>query len=65
MDIEIIIRTLTVFVQDNLIVASIIGLLILYLIFRHPKVLLTITLFIMAVYGVAWLFEKLAAKGLG
>ncbi len=65
MDIDIIIQNLTVFVQDNMIVAVIIGALILYLLFRRPKILLTIIFFLLVAYGVAWLFEVLAEKGLG
>ena len=64
MDIESIIQELTVYVQDNIVVSVIVGLFIIFLLFRHPKVLLTISLFLMAAYGLAWLFDILAKTGL-
>ena len=65
MNIESMIQELIVFVQDNIIVSVVIGLFILFLLIRHPKVLLTGILFLMAAYGLAWLFGKLATYGLG
>ena len=65
MDIDGIIQTITGYVQDNIVVSVIIGLFIIFLLFRHPKKLLVIVLFFMAAYGLAWLFEMLSTKGLG
>ncbi len=65
MDIESIIQYVIAFTQDNIIVSVTIGFFILFLLFRHPKILLTITLFFMAAYGLAWLFEMLSKTGLG
>ena len=65
MNIDSIIQNVIVYAKDNIIVASIIGLFILFLLFRHPKILLIVALFLMAAYGLAWLFEKLAQYGLG
>ena len=64
MNIDSIIHELTLYVQDNIIVSVIVGLFIIFLLFRHPKVLLTIILFFMAAYGLAWIFDMLAKTGL-
>jgi len=65
MDIDGIIQEITVFAQDNIVVAVVIGLFTLFLLIRHPKVLLSIVLFLMVAYGLAWLFALLATYGLG
>lgn len=65
MDIDGIIQNITVFAQDNIIVTVVIGLFILYLLVRHPKVLLTLIALGALAYGLAWLFEKLRRTGLG
>ena len=65
MDIERIIQDLFVFIQDNIIVSVIVGLFIIFLLFRHPKVLLTISVFLMVAYGLAWIFDVLATTSLG
>ena len=65
MDLAGIIQEITVFAQNNILVSVVIGLFMIFLLFRHPKVLLTVALFLMAAYGLAWLFERLAQYGLG
>ena len=65
MDIDSIMQNLVVFARENVIVTVIISISILYLLYRRPKVLLSISLFLMAAYGLAWLFEKLSKTGLG
>jgi Flp pilus assembly protein TadB len=69
MDIESKIQDLLVVmqgnIQDNILVSVVIGLFIIFLLFRHPKILLVVLLFLMAAYGLAWLFERLAQYGLG
>lgn len=65
MDVDAIIQDIIVYVQDNIIVAAILGLFFLFLLFRHPKILLTLLGIAAMAYGVAWLFEKLAQTGLG
>lgn len=66
MDIDEIIHKITVFTQDHTLVAIVVGLFIIFLLFRHPKKLLTIVLLLMAGYGIAWFFDMLAKRtGLG
>jgi len=65
MDIESIIQQLIVYARENVIVAVIIGITIIYLLFRHPKVLLLIALFFVTAYGMAQIFDKLSKAGLG
>ena len=65
MDLAGIIQEITVFAQNNILVSVVIGLFMIFLLFRHPKVLLIVALFLMAAYGLAWLFERLAQYGLG
>lgn len=62
MDIDSIIQTITVFAQNNIIVTSIVGLFILFLLFRHPKVLLLVIVLLALAFGVAELFEQLRDK---
>lgn len=62
MDIDSIIQTITVFAQNNIIVTSIVGLFILFLLFRHPKVLLLVIVLLALAFGVAELFEQLREK---
>ncbi len=59
MDIDGIIQNITVFAQDNIIVAVVISLFLLYLLVRHPKVLLTVIAIGALVFGLTWLFETL------
>lgn len=65
MNIDAIVQDTAQFVQENVVVAVIIGLFVLFLLFRHPKVLLSIIIFFMLAYGLAALFEMLSTKGLG
>jgi len=65
MDIESKIQELTLFAQDNILVSVVICLFIIYLLFRHPKILLTVIIFFVVANGLAWLFDKLAKAGLG
>ena len=65
MDIESIIQDIVAFTQDNILVSVVIGFFILFLLIRHPKVLLIVILFLMVAYGLAWLFGKLSTYGLG
>lgn len=62
MNIESIIQNITVFAQDNIIVTVVIGLFILYLLIRHPKVLLLITFLLVVAYGLAEFFDQLRGK---
>ena len=64
MDIDSIIQNLIVFTRENVIVAVITGLTIIYLMFRQLKLLLSIVVFLLTAYGVAQLFERLSKMGL-
>jgi len=65
MDLDSIIQNVTEFAQGNIIVSVVIGIFLIFLLFRHTKVLLFTILFFMIAYGLAWLFEILSHKGLG
>ncbi len=65
MDIDSIIQNVIEFTQDNIIVSVVVGIFLLFLLFRHTKILLFTTLFFMVAYGLAWLFEMLSHTGLG
>ena len=60
MFIDEIFQKITVFTQNNIIVSVVIGIFILFLLFRQVKILLIIILFFMAAYGLAWLSEMLS-----
>ncbi len=59
MNIDRIIQEVTIFAQSNMIVTAIIGLFVIYLLFRHFKVLLLVTVLIVFAFGVAEFFDQL------
>jgi hypothetical protein len=46
--------------QENIIVSLVLGIFVIFLAIRKPKVLLAIIIVITAAYVLAWLFEKLS-----
>lgn len=61
MDIDGIVQEITMFTQNNIIVSAVIGIFLLFLLFRQFKIFLGIVLFFMAAYGLARLFKMLSA----
>ena len=59
MDIDGIIQEITMFAQDNIVVAAIVGLFSLFLLIRHPKVLLIVIVIVALAFGLAELFDYL------
>lgn len=65
MNADAVIKDITAYVQNNIIVTIVLGIFVLFLLFRHPKVLFMLVGFGILAYGVARLFERLARTGLG
>ena len=59
MNIDRIIQEVTIFAQSNMIIAAVIGLFVIFLLFRHTKVLLLVLALLALAYGVAEFFDKL------